>query len=50
MKLRNLVSRRRRRPGSPTGGVLPGSPDAVEVAGRWVRVGTDYVTTLAVTG
>jgi hypothetical protein len=31
-------------------GVLPGSPDAVEVAARWVRVGDDYCTTLAVTG
>ena len=30
--------------------VLPGSPDAVEVDGRFVRVGDGYTTTLAVTG
>jgi hypothetical protein len=32
------------------GGLLPGSPDAVEVHGRWVQVGDDHVATLAVTG
>jgi type IV secretory pathway VirB4 component len=30
--------------------VLPGSPDAVEVAGRFVHAGDDYSATLAVTG
>lgn len=34
--------------GSP--GVLPGSPDAVEVGGRSVRVGDDHSATLAVVG
>ena len=32
------------------GGLLPGSPDAVEVHGRWIQVGDDHVATLAVTG
>jgi type IV secretory pathway VirB4 component len=41
----------RRRPVVPDQGtILPGSPDAVEVTGRWVRVGDDYCTTLAVNG
>jgi type IV secretory pathway VirB4 component len=51
----SLLTRRRRSRSDAVdefraGGVLPGCPDAVEVAGRWVRVGGDYVTTLAVTG
>ncbi|HYN96472.1 MAG TPA: DUF87 domain-containing protein [Pilimelia sp.] len=49
-----LFARRRSTTGPATadrtGGVLPGSPDAVEVAGRSVRVGDGYSTTLAVTG
>ena len=32
------------------GGILPGGPDAVEVGGRWVRVGEEYAATLTVTG
>ncbi|GIE93925.1 VirB4 family type IV secretion system protein [Paractinoplanes rishiriensis] len=48
MKLFTL--RRSRRPAAETGGVLPGSPDAVEVGGRSVHVGADYSATLAVTG
>ena len=35
---------------APTGGVLPGGPDAVEVGGRSVRVGDEYAATLVVTG
>ena len=49
-----LFSRARRRTGrNPDGGsgYLPsGGPDAVEVGGRWVRVGEEYAATLAVTG
>jgi type IV secretory pathway VirB4 component len=40
----------RRRPTPPAGALLPGGPDGVEVGGRWVRVGEEYATTLAVTG
>src|SRR5689334_17505766 len=43
-----LLPRRRTTPETAT--VLPGSPDAVEVDGRFVRVGDSYSTTLAVTG
>jgi len=43
-----LVPRRRTGPDAAT--VLSGSPDAVEVGGRFVRVGDAYTTTLAVTG
>ncbi|WP_173069763.1 VirB4 family type IV secretion system protein [Phytohabitans houttuyneae] len=43
-----LPRRRRTEPDAMT--VLPGSPDAVEVAGRYLRVGDTYTTTLAVTG
>jgi len=42
--------RRSGRLAAETGGVLPGSPDAVEVGGRSVHVGDDYCATLAVTG
>ena len=45
-----LFTLRRSRPAVETGGVLPGSPDAVEVGGRSVHVGDDYSATLAVTG
>ncbi|MET7821254.1 VirB4 family type IV secretion system protein [Micromonospora zamorensis] len=48
MKLPTLP--RSRRPAAETAGVLPGSPDAVEVGGRSVHVGDDYSATLAVTG
>ncbi|WP_272493110.1 hypothetical protein [Jidongwangia harbinensis] len=48
MKLFTL--RRSRRSAVETGGVLPGSPDAVDVGGRSVHVGDDYSATLAVTG
>lgn len=41
---------RGRRAADKRGGVLPGSPDAVDVEGRWVRVGDDYCATLAVVG
>jgi type IV secretory pathway VirB4 component len=44
---------RRRAEGSANasrGGILPGGPDGVEVAGRHVRAGEDYAATLAVTG
>jgi len=40
----------RRRTGPDAATVLPGSPDAVEVGGRFVRVGDSYTTTLAVIG
>ncbi|MBT8226246.1 MAG: DUF87 domain-containing protein [Dactylosporangium sp.] len=43
-------SRLRSRSGEAVPAVLPGSPDAVEVAGRSVRVADDHVATLAVTG
>ncbi|GLY98845.1 conjugal transfer protein TraC [Actinoplanes sp. NBRC 103695] len=43
-----LPSQRRATPEAAT--VLPGSPDAVEVGGRSVRVADTYSTTLAVTG
>jgi len=43
-----LMPRRTTVPEAAT--VLPGSPDAVEVDGRFVRVGDGYTTTLAVTG
>ena len=47
MKLPTL---RRRAAVPATGAILPGSPDAVEVGGRFVRAGDDYSATLAVTG
>jgi type IV secretory pathway VirB4 component len=43
-----LMPRRKTAPQAAT--ILPGSPDAVEVDGRFVRVGDGYTTTLAVTG
>jgi type IV secretory pathway VirB4 component len=43
-----LLPQRRTAPDAAT--VLPGSPDAVEVAGRHVRAGDAYTTTLAVIG
>ncbi|MFJ8685516.1 VirB4 family type IV secretion system protein [Micromonospora wenchangensis] len=43
-----LPARRRATPTSAT--VLPGSPDAVDVDGRHVRVGDGYLATLAVVG
>src|SRR5213076_435710 len=49
-----LFPRRRRgtgqAPNAGRAGILPGGPDAVEVGGRWVRVGDEYAATLAVTG
>jgi type IV secretory pathway VirB4 component len=42
--------RRSRQRTDETGGVLHGSPAAVEVGGRSVHVGDDYSATLAVTG
>ncbi|WP_026268686.1 VirB4 family type IV secretion system protein [Micromonospora sp. CNB394] len=47
MKLPNALRRRR---AEEAVGLLPGSPDAVDVGGRSVRVGEDYCATLAVTG
>ncbi|NIL44175.1 conjugal transfer protein TraC [Salinispora arenicola] len=44
-----LLPRRRRVAPEPVT-ILPGSPDAVEVDGRFVRVGDGYSTTLAVVG
>jgi len=49
MTLRSLFFPRRR-PTVPDGVILPGSPDAVEVDGRFVRVGDGYSATLVVTG
>jgi type IV secretory pathway VirB4 component len=46
----NLLSRRRPGAVPEAGTVVPGMPDAVEVAGRSVRVGDDYSAALAVTG
>jgi type IV secretory pathway VirB4 component len=46
----NLLSRRRGPAVPETGTVVPGSPDAVEVGGRSVRVGDGYTAALAVTG
>ncbi|MDG4793526.1 DUF87 domain-containing protein [Micromonospora sp. WMMD1082] len=43
-----LPTRRRAAPAPAT--VLPGSPDAVEVDGRFVRVGAGYTATLTVVG
>ena len=45
-----LLSRHRKTAVPATGTVVPGSPDAVEVGGRSVRVGDDYSAALAVTG
>ncbi len=51
MKLFSWLRRRtNKNTGAAGGGILPGGPDAVEVGGRSVRVGDEYVTTLAVTG
>ncbi|SBT54308.1 VirB4 family type IV secretion system protein [Micromonospora narathiwatensis] len=47
MKLPNALRRRR---ADEADGLLPGSPDAVDVGGRSVRVSEDYCATLAVTG
>jgi type IV secretory pathway VirB4 component len=44
-----LLARRRPDPGR-LGTIIPGGPDAVEVDGRFVRVGDDHTATLAVTG
>jgi type IV secretory pathway VirB4 component len=49
MSLLNLV-RPRRRSALGAVGVLPGSPDAVEVAARHVQVGDGFTATLVVTG
>ena len=46
----NLLARRRRAAVPEAGTVVPGSPDAVEVGGRSVRVGDDYSAAVAVTG
>lgn len=46
----SLLSRRRPSAVPEVGTVVPGSPDAVEVGGRSVRVGDDYSAALAVTG
>ncbi|MFI1989708.1 VirB4 family type IV secretion system protein [Actinoplanes sp. NPDC020271] len=46
----SLLSRRRPGVVPELGTVVPGSPDAVEVGGRSVRVGDGYTATLAVTG
>lgn len=46
----NLLSRQRKNVVPEVGTVVPGSPDAVEVAGRSVRVGDGYTAALAVTG
>ncbi|MGC9667418.1 VirB4 family type IV secretion system protein [Planosporangium sp. 12N6] len=46
----NLLTRRRPRAVPEVGTIVPGSPDAVEVGGRSVRVGDGYTATLAVTG
>ena len=46
----NLFARNRKSSVPETGTVIPGSPDAVEVGGRSVRVGDGYTTALAVTG
>ncbi|MGA5304570.1 VirB4 family type IV secretion system protein [Nucisporomicrobium flavum] len=46
----NLLSRRRPGAAPEAGTVVPGMPDAVEVAGRSVRVGDGYSAALAVTG
>jgi type IV secretory pathway VirB4 component len=40
----------RRKTAPDAAGILPGSPNAVEVDGRFVHVGDGYTTTLAVTG
>jgi type IV secretory pathway VirB4 component len=48
--MRLLHARRPARTGGAQSGVLPGLPEAVEVGGRWVRVGDDYAATLAVVG
>ncbi|WP_431937022.1 VirB4 family type IV secretion system protein [Micromonospora sp. RP3T] len=48
MKLPTLP--RNRRPAAEAAGMLPGSPDAVEVGSRSVHVGEDHCATLAVTG
>jgi type IV secretory pathway VirB4 component len=45
-----LLSRHRTTAVPDTATVVPGSPDAVEVGGRSVRVGDDYSAALAVTG
>lgn len=46
----NLLNRRRPRAVPEVGTVVPGCPDAVEVAGRSVRVADGYTAALAVTG
>ncbi|GIM87071.1 VirB4 family type IV secretion system protein [Salinispora arenicola] len=46
----NLLSRQRKNAVPEAGTVVPGSPDAVEVAGRSIRVGDGYTAALAVTG
>ncbi|MET0494344.1 MAG: conjugal transfer protein TraC [Actinoplanes sp.] len=46
----SLLSRRRPSAVPAMGTVVPGSPDAVEVGGRSVRVGDDYSAAVAVTG
>ncbi|GAB1641538.1 VirB4 family type IV secretion system protein [Krasilnikovia sp. MM14-A1259] len=46
----NLLSRRRPHAVPEAGTVVSGSPDAVEVGGRSVRVGDGYTAALAVTG
>jgi type IV secretory pathway VirB4 component len=46
----NLFARKQSNAVPETGTVVPGSPDAVEVGGRSVRVGDGYTATLAVTG
>lgn len=46
----NLLNRRRPHAVPEVGTAVPGSPDAVEVAGRSVRVADGYTAALAVTG
>jgi len=50
MTLLSAVWPRRRRTAPEAATILPGSPDAVEVDGRFVRVGDGYTATLVVTG
>lgn len=45
-----LFSRAKRGTGDGNTHFLPGGPDAVEVADRWVRVGEQFTATLAVVG
>jgi type IV secretory pathway VirB4 component len=50
MNLFNLFTARHSRAITAPDGVLAGSPDAVEVGGRWLQVGDEFTTTVTVTG